>query len=209
MIKLISVLKKVPIDFNQREMGEHSKAKQIVFKLLQDIPQKAKVLDLGCSDGVWTKKLISMGYDVVAADINPEYQTAIKMDADEPFLFEDESFDLVWTMEVLEHLRKPQEAVLEMRRVLANGGRIILTTPNSYFWLFHPLIFFGKFFGRKMADFQNPDHKQFFSYGDIRKIFPNAEIYGFFPYFGPLRFTVIKPWLVSFFSPVFVVYDKK
>ena len=112
-------------------------------------------------------------------------------------------------MEVIEHLKKPEWTLSEVRRVLAPQGVIILSTPNSYFWLFYFLTFFGKFFGKKMADFQNPDHKHFFSYGDMRKIFPNAEIYGFFPYFGPFRFTVTNQWLVSLLSPVFVIYDHK
>lgn len=46
--------------------------------------------------------------------------------------YPDNSFDVVLFCEVLEHLTNdPMAALLEIRRVLKPGGRLILTTPNA------------------------------------------------------------------------------
>ena len=47
------------------------------------------------------------------------------------FPYPDEWFDLVLCCEMIEHLlHDPMHMMLEIRRVLANSGRVILTTPN-------------------------------------------------------------------------------
>jgi SAM-dependent methyltransferase len=47
------------------------------------------------------------------------------------FPYEDASFDLVIAGEVIEHmLHDPMHTLLESRRVLAEGGRLLITTPN-------------------------------------------------------------------------------
>jgi SAM-dependent methyltransferase len=43
--------------------------------------------------------------------------------------FRDGAFDTVLCVEVLEHMRSPERCVAEMGRVLAPGGRILLTVP--------------------------------------------------------------------------------
>ena len=47
------------------------------------------------------------------------------------FPYDDETFDLVLCCEMFEHmLHDPMHLLLEMNRVLADGGALILTTPN-------------------------------------------------------------------------------
>jgi SAM-dependent methyltransferase len=47
----------------------------------------------------------------------------------ERLTFEDGSFDVVLTEDVLEHVRRPDQAFAEIRRVLRPGGRHIFTIP--------------------------------------------------------------------------------
>jgi len=50
----------------------------------------------------------------------------------ERFPYEDESFDVVFFCEVIEHMTNdPLTALREINRVLRPGGRLILTTPNA------------------------------------------------------------------------------
>ena len=44
--------------------------------------------------------------------------------------FADDSFDLITCSEVLEHVRNPVRALMEMRRILKPGGRLLLSTPS-------------------------------------------------------------------------------
>lgn len=43
---------------------------------------------------------------------------------------QDAIFDTIISCETIEHVPEPQEAVMELRRVLRPGGRLLLTTPN-------------------------------------------------------------------------------
>ena len=85
---------------------------------------------------------------------------------------------------------------------LADQGIIILTTPNSFFWLLR--IF--SVFGMKPDRLQNKDHLHFFDLKGIRKVIPeSASIYGYFPY------CLIKMRISSFIgllSPTFVIVIK-
>ena len=49
---------------------------------------------------------------------------------DGPLPLEDGSFDLVWTSEVIEHVADTGQWLSEVRRVLAPGGRLLVTTPS-------------------------------------------------------------------------------
>jgi SAM-dependent methyltransferase len=48
--------------------------------------------------------------------------------------FENSSFDLIASTDVLEHIAAEQEALAELRRVAAPGGALLLTVP-AYMWL--------------------------------------------------------------------------
>lgn len=49
----------------------------------------------------------------------------------DPFPYEDASFDIVMLCEIIEHLlMNPAQVLREIRRVLKPGGQMILTTPN-------------------------------------------------------------------------------
>ena len=49
---------------------------------------------------------------------------------DGPLPLEDGSFDLVWASEVIEHVADTARWLSEVRRVLAPGGRLLVTTPS-------------------------------------------------------------------------------
>ena len=64
----------------------------------------------------------------------------------------------------------PAGALAEFHRVTATGGRIILTTPNSYALLFRLLYVLGLTPQR----LQRSDHLHFFNLSDIGRLCPET-----------------------------------
>jgi 2-polyprenyl-3-methyl-5-hydroxy-6-metoxy-1,4-benzoquinol methylase len=106
---------------------------------LRDIADAAPVLEVGCGDGSFTRSLAELSSRVTAVDISasqiernarthPEIKF-VQHDVAQSFPFADADFDVIWCSEVLEHLFDPGFAVREMQRVLAPGGRLLMTVP--------------------------------------------------------------------------------
>jgi SAM-dependent methyltransferase len=106
---------------------------------LRDLPDDAAILEVGCGDGSFTRDLAQLSTRVTAVDIsasqierNARAHPEIKFrqhDVAQPFPFANAAFDVIWCSEVLEHLFDPGFAVREMHRVLAPGGRLLVTVP--------------------------------------------------------------------------------
>jgi len=106
------------------------KRHQIVTALA---PRDDSCLDVGCG----SSRILSSLHNVVGADValrklrwarkygKPLVNASI---FDLPFL--DGSFDCVISSEVIEHIPAGEEPFLEMRRVLKDGGLLILGTPD-------------------------------------------------------------------------------
>ncbi len=178
----VRLAKKLPIDLAQAELNETTKGKLIALDLVPRLAEAERgsqtALDVGCRAGNQTRWLESIGYAVTSIDVEKTFDKCIIVDADKRLPFDDNSFDLVWCSEVIEHLLTPAFSTAEIRRVLKEGGRMILTTPNSYFWLMRPLHLIGL----TPDKLQQSGHRHFFRERDIRCLFPNAEIFGYFPY---------------------------
>jgi methionine biosynthesis protein MetW len=104
-----------------------------------------KLLDIGCGDGTYTLVLKDLlkTEETVGIEISPEAVglakekgiKACQLDIDEEkFPFEDESFDIIYCGEIIEHLFNPDRLLEEIRRTLKPGGRCIITTPNLAGW---------------------------------------------------------------------------
>jgi SAM-dependent methyltransferase len=97
-----------------------------------------KVLDIGCATGSLLEKLQDRGWAVRGIEIGaPSAAYARKtrgLDVStlplEENRFPPNTFDLVLASHLIEHLNDPASFVGEARRVLAPGGRFLVTTPN-------------------------------------------------------------------------------
>ena len=99
-----------------------------------------RVLDYGCGEGRYLEvvrerfpnaRLVGCDVSSVALDHarrRRPWADYTKMD-DERAPLEDGSFDLILSVEVLEHVADVELATRELARLLAPGGRLVLTTP--------------------------------------------------------------------------------
>ncbi len=103
--------------------------------------KKLKILNIGCGTGGTVRMLEKHG-DVTNVDISDEaikymkekgFPNVIKVDGIK-LPFEDNTFDLVASFDVLEHIEEDVEALEEWRRVLKPQGHIIVSVP-AYKWL--------------------------------------------------------------------------
>ncbi|MBI3631046.1 MAG: class I SAM-dependent methyltransferase [Candidatus Sungbacteria bacterium] len=197
MSSIVSFLKKLPVDVGQAEKKHDSAGKRIAFSLVPDGTGKT-ALDIGCRDGYWSERLKKRGYAMSALDIEPLYADAVRHDVEQGLPYLDDSFDLVWCTEVVEHLRDPEILFEEIERVMRPGGIAVLTTPNSHWW-FYGLV---RLWGWTPQRLQNPDHKQFFDERRIRNLAKGYSLFGYFPY--AVFFLRIRR-LVGLLSPTFIL----
>lgn len=89
-----------------------------------------KVMHVGSAGPVTKRLREKTALDLTSIDINPEKNPDVVCDlSDMKGVFEDDSFDVVVVMDVLEHVLEPQKAISEVRRVLRPGGKVILSVP--------------------------------------------------------------------------------
>ncbi len=196
-MNLVSLLKKLPVDVGQAERKHNSAGKLIAFSFVTNGTGK-RALDIGCRDGYWAERLKKKGYIVSALDLEPKYESALTHNVENGLPFDDDSFDLVWCTEVIEHLHKPRYLLNEIERVLKPNGLAILTTPNSAWWFYA----ISRLWGWTPQRLQNPDHKQFFREQDIKDMAKGYEVFGYFPY--AIRFFRIRSF-VGRLSPTFIL----
>jgi len=98
-------------------------------------------LDVGCGAGLLSEPLARLGAKVTGLDAAPENIAAARLHAEGQGLAIDyraggieslgeERFDLVVSMEVIEHVSDPAAFIAGLAGALAEDGLLILSTPN-------------------------------------------------------------------------------
>jgi methionine biosynthesis protein MetW len=113
---------------------------------------EGRVLDVGCGN-CWTNQLFEgarvehFGIDISDNALERAQKKGVtvkKVDLDaDPIPFEDNFFDLVLCSDIIEHTLYPENIVKEARRVLKEGGSLIVVVPNIASWFNRILLLFG------------------------------------------------------------------
>ena len=154
---------------------------------------QGNVLVDGCGIGTYLSKLVPVSGLAVGLDIefprvqeSREYTPNVFCAAGEYTPLATDSFDLVFSHEVLEHVQDDQKAINEMVRVLKPGGRIVLFCPNrGYPFETHGHYWKGKYhFGntplinwlpRRLRDRLAP-HVEVYTRRDLAKLFEGLPV---------------------------------
>lgn len=155
--------------YRMRKMGFGSDAHELVSdgayeyksdplsshgQLLQYLAKrdKSQVLDLGCSDGLLSMQIKSLGHIVTGVDLEEHPQVYGRVDkfvqanldmglpADLPT-----SVDVVVCADVLEHVRQPEMLLEELAPRLNAGGAVVASIPNFGHWYPRFRTLFGMF----------------------------------------------------------------
>ncbi|MBR9921645.1 MAG: methyltransferase domain-containing protein [Bacteroidetes bacterium] len=121
-------------------------------------------LNLGTGEGDYDPMVAEYCDSLVSCDINPRdvafaerlnkdltkvtYQVEDALDLS----FADETFDFVLSIDVMEHVGKPERMLEEIKRVLKPGGLAFISFPQYFFpWTYDPINkVLRKFGGRKI-----------------------------------------------------------
>jgi 2-polyprenyl-3-methyl-5-hydroxy-6-metoxy-1,4-benzoquinol methylase len=169
--------------FYDRKYSEGSEvprtSKQYTIDCVPD-DRSLDILDVGCGSGLNSAVLAAKGHRVRGVDLS---QAAIERyrsrgfegsvgDFDNGLNYPDASFDVVFCSEVIEHMTSPEILAAEMSRILRPGGLLVLSTPNSAFWLYRVLGLLGYTVG----ELQHPKHFQFFSRRSLLKLLTSVKL---------------------------------
>lgn len=134
----------------------HDAAKQNNLQLasLVEVVPTAKILDLGCSNGViarerFSKKILNLdmhGIEIDARDAQRARKLGLKVkvtNIEKRFPYSNNSFDIVSANQLIEHLHDPDHFLDEIFRVLKPFGYLILATENLASWHNIAALFMG------------------------------------------------------------------
>lgn len=111
---------------------------------LLDANPKAIILDLGCDNGIWTKKIANKikssnihGIDIVNERLAKAKKLGIqtkKSDINFNLPYENNFFDVIHANQVIEHLTNIDLFINEIYRILKPGGYVLISTENISAW---------------------------------------------------------------------------
>jgi ubiquinone/menaquinone biosynthesis C-methylase UbiE len=135
---------------------------------VRDIPAGSRVLEIGAGTGWQARELNRRGFEVEAVDIPDGHYTQERIwpvrDYDGRRLpFGDESFDLIFSSNVLEHVGALPEHLVEQRRVLKAGGEMIHVVPSASWRFWTSLTYYPNALRRRVGEaspMQGTDNNQ-------------------------------------------------
>lgn len=137
----------------------------------ENIPPNSRVLDVGCAFGYFLKlcaeyKLETYGLDISEYAIEKAKAiTKAKLylhDVNDGLqFFQNEFFDLVTMFDIIEHVKSPYNLLMEVRRVLKRGAKMVITTPNV-----NAIAKFLK--GNQWVGFSDPTHLYLFTSDSLK-----------------------------------------
>ncbi len=150
----------------------------VVFDEFLPLNLKGKrLLDAGCGTGWFSAQAADRGAVVTSIDVGikllhevrKKCQATVVVGSVLNLPFKNKSFDIVVSSEVIEHTANPLSAVVEMARVVKQGGVLIITTPNK-FW-YWSLVIATVFKLRKYQGIEN-----WISWNQLLQVLHNSKL---------------------------------
>jgi 2-polyprenyl-3-methyl-5-hydroxy-6-metoxy-1,4-benzoquinol methylase len=161
--------------FKEGDGSSHS----VILDRMRTLPP-GRVLDLGCSGGLFAERLELLGHKVTGVDyIEVE---GVRERCSEFFLANLEEglpeeigsdYDYVVAGDVIEHLSRPERVLAEVADVLAPDGKVLLSVPNFSHWYSRLRVAFGVFdYDRR--GILDETHLRFFTRASLRRTVTSA-----------------------------------
>jgi 2-polyprenyl-3-methyl-5-hydroxy-6-metoxy-1,4-benzoquinol methylase len=120
------------------------------------VPSGSRVLDVGCASGYLGEALLAKDCTLVGIELNREaaavarssqaYEEIHELNLDNAHVaLPPGPFDVVICADVIEHLSAPENALVRLCALLADGGRLILSVPNIAHITVRAQLLLGRF----------------------------------------------------------------
>ena len=124
-------------DLYRRRREFRLKRGEARLKRVELIKEPGRLLDIGCSLGYFVEAANSRDWNASGIEISPyaakearDLGLDVRTGVLEEDSYEDKSFDCVTMWDVLEHVPDPTKHMLNVHRILADRGIVIIGTPN-------------------------------------------------------------------------------
>ena len=154
---------------------------------------QGRLLENGCGIGLYLEHLRPLGCEVIGLEF--DFQRAVEAKkrtenilgaAGENLPFPEDSFDLILSNEVIEHVADDKKAVQEMVRTLVPGGRTVIFCPNRWYpFETHGVYkrgkyhfgnkFFVNYLPKKIRD-QLAPHVRVYTRNDLQNLFQDLPV---------------------------------
>lgn len=143
-----------------------------------------KLLDIGCSTGLFGHVARGMGWDVTGVEIcrpaaeyaQEKFGLQVLTTTLEAAHLAEDSFDVITMWDVIEHLPSPAETVTECYRILKPGGLLIIHTPDQDALIYSLVHVLCRLSTKKSASFLSPiygpgGHMFYFNKATLKQLF--------------------------------------
>ncbi|MBK6848873.1 MAG: methyltransferase domain-containing protein [Proteobacteria bacterium] len=160
---------------------------------------QARILDVGCGEGLLVEEYRKQGRDIQGLDLHYSSPFVTRGDITQ-LPWEPGSFDLVLALDVIEHLgyATQAQAFSELARVLKPGGRALVSLPNlAHFASRLAFLFAGRLLRTSQAE-RHPGDRPIAEYLELikdsgfevlsrRGVFPTFPLISALTWFAPAR----------------------
>ena len=172
-------------DFSKEKYGFVHKVRSYLeakrtLKRCRNLPDNARILDVGCGDGFHLRLLrqygkkswILEGVDLDKRAVQSATQAGLKVywGSVEKIELPSEKYDLIFMIQTIEHVEKPDAVLCAIHKLLRKGGRLVIVTDNT------GSVDFKLFKSRYWGGYHFPRHWNLFNHYSITKL---AEKTGF------------------------------
>lgn len=146
---------------------------------LEAVPPGARVLDIGAGPGGMARELTKQGCEVTVVDRHaPAVPTldvkVVVQDLDKPPKFEVHPYDTLLLLDVIEHVRDPEQFLEQLRAQFDHTPKkLVLSTPNVAFFVQRLMLLAGQFnYGK--AGILDRTHTRLFTFRAIQHLLRDA-----------------------------------
>jgi 2-polyprenyl-3-methyl-5-hydroxy-6-metoxy-1,4-benzoquinol methylase len=130
------------ITYEFDRIADRKRISFIANSLKKALPANAKILDVGCGNGVISRHLGRYGFNVTGIDVsekaieiakslNTYSNVKFMTKSAEQLVAEGVQYDAIICSEVLEHLSNPDALLDVLNKSLSTDGKLIITVPNG------------------------------------------------------------------------------